>query len=189
MGTTQWFATAEYYGCTVFAIVGKKYVSIGHIRQEGRGGCPLATVAGTNNQIIPDLVEQTVSFEDFSDSCDEDQRYAIIFGSERDPPLRPGQTAQTGVPALKEFFEDNFEIPADNIKYQFYIGSSGSGTRPGPFGKMLIKWDSPGLDDQGNPSGGTLQVLVASEQPRLKLVYNADGTLNGAPLVAAVRGI
>lgn len=164
------------------------------MREVGPGGsCPLATPTGTTNTLIPkNLQPQTDLFAPFSDSCPADiaQRYAVIFGSVRGPPAVPGRAPTTGVDALKTWFQNEFDIPANNVLYQLYTPSGGNdGTpTPGPSGKFMVKWNSD-PDTQGNPNGGTIQVLAADLNPRLQLVYNADGTLAGEPLVTEFSGI
>lgn len=166
-GSTQNFATAEFYGCTIFAVVSSKWVIIGHIRQERGGTCPLDTKDGTNDMLVSDIVNQVPNLQVVANGDGCNDVFVVIMGT-------PRNLGNTGVPTFIEFFKGQ-EIPPENIGYFQYQATGGpideSVPLSGAIGKSFIAWDSYDISIRG-----VMTVWFSSDEPRLTVTYNPDGT-------------
>ncbi len=180
IGKTMWIGTNYFYGCTVFAAAGQSGVILGHIQQETGPAndpiCALETRDKTNRYLIPDLEKKlsdiAADFEgDISPVCNE--RFAWIMGSVRDNDYKAGPSR------LKEFFVEG-GVPADNLWYNFYSPTSGTGSAnpASPGGLCLIKWSSETQGVFGNGDNSILEMFFSNEAPRIVLKFrNVDGAL------------
>lgn len=174
MGLSDMFATAEYYGCTVFIMFGGGKMLVGHLAQYNGNKCALADPQQTEDVLV-DAIDKKVVTRDGdiylggAGTCDD--IYVVITGTERD-------TYNTGVPNLKDFFTDRGVRP-DNLRYIYYSAGQPTaefGDGPTTYspvrGRSLFRWDS-------FEGGGTMSIFLGNEEPRLVVGYDQDWMVTG----------
>lgn len=167
LGGNENFATAEYFGCTVFVIVTSKGITVGHLTGERGARCPLATDKATSDLLLVEM-EEKIDRKQFS--SDYSTTYAIVTG-----PVANDES--TGVPVFLNFFAD-FSIPTSNIRYIRYRHTTALSEFRDPHdeinpvqGRSLFHW---GYSKEA--SGYTWRIYLGNETPRLELFFNEDGS-------------
>ncbi|OTA53664.1 hypothetical protein K449DRAFT_439862 [Hypoxylon sp. EC38] len=165
----QPFATAEYYGCTVFVVVTARTLCIGHLTAERGRTCPLINAEETSRYLIADIEAKTsISIGDCGGA------YVVITGNVPD-------NDGTGVPVLKDYFTDDLGIPKQNLRYIRYRHSTPlpefgdpSDTSNPVQGRSSFQWNS-----FGGPLGGTWSIYLGNDNPRLEVSFDEQENVFG----------
>ncbi|KAK4153452.1 hypothetical protein C8A00DRAFT_33814 [Chaetomidium leptoderma] len=172
-GESAAFATAEYFGCTVFTIHGPGKIVVGHMAQNNGERCALASPDLTE-RILIERISRVVGVVDrqlwvggqaVTPECS--QLYVVITGSERD-------NDGTGVPTLKEWFVTG-GVPPENIRYIYYGFRNPTAENGDPVamvpvnGRSLFQFNS-----FGDALGAQVSIYLSHEEPRLYVDYDGE---------------
>ncbi|KAK8093888.1 hypothetical protein PG997_000573 [Apiospora hydei] len=176
-GESEQFATAEYYGCTVFVVVTGRSIHIGHMSGERGQVCPLAKPETADRYLVGDI-EEKIGGSLAQDIGDCKAAYVVVTGN-------VANKQGTGVPVLLDYFTDDLGIPKENVRYIQYAHSTALSEFGDPpddsnptQGRSSFQWES-----FGGPFGGTWKLYLSNETPRLMVSYDKDGNLDtGKPV-------
>ncbi|OTA96358.1 hypothetical protein M434DRAFT_28012, partial [Hypoxylon sp. CO27-5] len=168
-GTSESFATAEYYGCTIFVVITARTIYIGHLTAERGRTCPLTNAEETSRYLIANIEAKTsISIGDCGGA------YVVITGNVPD-------NDGTGVPVLKDYFTDDVGIPKQNLRYIRYRHSTPlsefgdpSDTSNPVQGRSSFQWNS-----FGGPLGGTWSIYLGNDNPRLEVSFDEQENVFG----------
>jgi hypothetical protein len=174
-GTTDLWATDEYYGCPVVVLITPHYLFIYHfVQTPGSAIAPMDNYQNTQRvfiNLLDDALRKNGHFPevDLEPNLCRNDWYVLITAPQQDT-----NDETNGVLAFREFFTENLGVPPANLHYIQYSQTQGVAwmgltTQPDYRGFSLIEWTS-----FGPLIGGVLTVYLGNETPRLSVYYDKD---------------